>query len=161
MVFPAASRCRCAAGERPGSLASADPETTKTWATAQVLRSVSGVQRTAPCRGPFARTKHRTGATKSQLNAPAAIRTRDLRLRRPTLYPAELLAREAGVRCWVSCVPMNLHPILVQTKTFLVQVGAPTRESTCFADHSPARSSSVISPHVRAGTLRRKSARCS
>src|SRR6059036_3666041 len=29
MVFPAASRCRCAAGERPGSLASADPETTK------------------------------------------------------------------------------------------------------------------------------------
>src|SRR5919197_6491573 len=27
--------------------------------------------------------------------APAAIRTRDLRLRRPTLYPAELLAHEA------------------------------------------------------------------
>src|SRR5213079_44817 len=27
------------------------------------------------------------------IHAPAAIRTRDLRLRRPTLYPAELLAR--------------------------------------------------------------------
>src|SRR2546428_11756729 len=70
MVFPAASGCRWAAGERPGSLASADPETTKTWATAQVLRSVSGVQRTAPCRGPFARKKDRTGAGKSQ--APRA-----------------------------------------------------------------------------------------
>jgi hypothetical protein len=29
--------------------------------------------------------------------APAAIRTRDLRLRRPTLYPAELQARELGL----------------------------------------------------------------
>src|SRR2546427_12670128 len=95
MVFPAASGCRWAAGERPGSLASADPETTKTWATAQVLRSVSGVQRTAPCRGPFARTKHRMLAAKSQPDAPAATRTRDLRLRRPTLNPAELLARVA------------------------------------------------------------------
>src|SRR5439155_7291257 len=36
------------------------------WAIAQVLRSVSGVQRTAPCRGPFARTKDRRGAAKSQ-----------------------------------------------------------------------------------------------
>src|SRR5213592_4975193 len=112
MVFPAASRCRCAAGERPGSLASADPETTKTWATAQVLRSVSGVQRTAPCRGPFARTKHRTGATKSQLDAPAATRTRDLRLRRPTLYPAELLAR---LNCGLGIADCGLnvtgHPI--------------------------------------------------
>src|SRR2546427_6876459 len=70
MVFPAASGCRWAAGERPGSLASADPETTKTWATAQVLRSVSGVQRTAPCRGPFARTEDRTGAGESQAVAP-------------------------------------------------------------------------------------------
>ena len=32
------------------------------------------------------------GTAKSQLDAPAATRTRDLRLRRPTLYPAELLA---------------------------------------------------------------------
>src|SRR2546422_11162999 len=70
MVFPAASGCRWAAGERPGSLASADPETTKTWATAQVLRSVSGVQRTAPCRGPFARAKDRMGTGKSQAVAP-------------------------------------------------------------------------------------------
>src|SRR2546422_9643578 len=30
-------------------------------------------------------------------DAPAAIRTRDLRLRRPTLYPTELLARELHV----------------------------------------------------------------
>src|SRR6266550_3112392 len=34
-------------------------------------------------------------------NAPEGTRTHDLRLRRPTLYPAELLAREVGARCWV------------------------------------------------------------
>src|SRR6185503_18582537 len=32
----------------------------------------------------------------SPSSAPAAIRTRDLRLRRPTLYPAELLAQKSG-----------------------------------------------------------------
>ena len=31
-----------------------------------------------------------------QLGAPAGIRTRDLRLRRPLLYPAELQAQEAS-----------------------------------------------------------------
>jgi hypothetical protein len=39
-------------------------------------------------------TKSVTAKTSTvSVNAPAAIRTRDLRLRRPTLYPAELLAR--------------------------------------------------------------------
>src|SRR2546426_10269943 len=63
--------------------------------------------------------------------APGGIRTHDLRLRRPTLYPAELLAQEAGVRCWVSCVPMNLHPILVQTKTFLRESTMRRRPFAC------------------------------
>jgi hypothetical protein len=35
--------------------------------------------------------------------APGAIRTRDLRLRKPTLYPAELRAPEGSVRDWVPC----------------------------------------------------------
>src|SRR3989449_5559364 len=57
------------------------------------------------------------------VDAPGGIRTHDLRLRRPTLYPAELLAREAGVRCWVSCVPMNRseeHTSELQSRLHLV-----------------------------------------
>src|SRR5690242_15551429 len=42
------------------------------------------------------------GSLRCNLYAPAAIRTRDLRLRRPTLYPAELLARASG-RFWRFC----------------------------------------------------------
>src|SRR2546422_4023269 len=38
----------------------------KTWATAQVLRSVSGVQRTAPCRGP--RSEEHTSELQSRLH---------------------------------------------------------------------------------------------
>src|SRR5439155_8011009 len=49
-----------------------------------------------------------SGVSRSPSSAPAAIRTRDLRLRRPTLYPTELLAREAGVWFQVSGVS-RLH----------------------------------------------------
>src|SRR5207245_4485512 len=42
--------------------------------------------------------RHRLGMAGLRVtrDAPAAIRTRDLRLRRPTLYPAELLAQTVG-----------------------------------------------------------------
>src|SRR2546421_9828657 len=42
------------------------------------------------------------GGTSRFPDAPGGIRTHDLRLRRPTLYPAELLARTRGrfSRCW-------------------------------------------------------------
>ena len=58
---------------RPLSEESAVPETNRgPRATAQVLISVSGVQRTAPCRGPFARGKHRTRVHDCQPSGPAA-----------------------------------------------------------------------------------------
>src|SRR5213592_3773840 len=68
-----------------------------------------------------------------QLHAPAAIRTRDLRLRRPTLYPAELLARKAREQVKSASSPcLNkdlLHDGLTVPRT-RPQVRAPTREST-------------------------------
>src|SRR5712664_397270 len=77
--------------------------------------------------------------------------------------------RSIQLSYWRLLDDMNLHPILAQTKTFLVNaltspgtrvhVGAPTGSPPCFADRLPVRSYSAISPRARAGMFRRESAR--
>src|SRR5882672_8908239 len=77
--------------------------------------------------------------------------------------------RSIQLSYWRLLDDMNLHPILAQTKTFLVDgltaagtrvhVGGPQGSQPWYADQSPVRSCSAISRRARAGTLKRESAR--
>ena len=89
----------------------------------------------------------------SGLNEPGGIRTLDLRLRRPLLYPAELLTRIRagdGNRTHVSslegwCSTIELHPQFAETVKVVYSIGVTGFEPA--ASWSQTRRSSQAEPH--------------
>ena len=86
------------------------------------------------------------------LNEPGGIRTLDLRLRRPLLYPAELQTHRAGDgnRTHVSslegwCSTIELHPHICAKENYFSQVGVTGFEPA--TSWSQTRRSSQAEPH--------------